>query len=45
MQEYDALVASIVAESLPIGNKTVDGGDALTKSNEWDIWDDADIEE
>ena len=45
MQEEEAQMTTIVATSLPFGNKTVDGGDALTKSNEWDIWGDADIEE
>lgn len=28
----------MLAESLPIGEGTVDGGDALTKENDWDIW-------
>ena len=40
MQAYEALVAAILAESLAINNSvTVDGSNALTKTNEWaDIW-------
>ena len=30
----------MLAASLPIGEGTVDGGDALTKENDWDIWKD-----
>ena len=30
----------MLAASLPIGEGTVDGGDALTKENDWDIWSD-----
>ena len=30
----------MLAASLPIGEGTVDGGDALTKDNDWDIWTD-----
>ena len=44
MQEYDALVASIVAESLPIGKTTVSGDDALIKDNPWEIWGDEEID-
>ena len=28
----------MLAASLPIGEGTVDGGDALTKKNDWDIF-------
>jgi len=35
-----AQAAQMMAESLAISNKTVTGGDALTKEdNAWDIWD------
>lgn len=30
--------AEMLAASLPIGEGTVDGGDALTKENDWDIF-------
>ena len=34
-----AQAAQMLAESLAINNSiTVDGGDALTKENGWDIW-------
>ena len=32
----------MLAASLPIGEGTVDGGDALVKKNEWDIFTDED---
>ena len=32
----------MLAASLPIGEGTVDGGEALTKENDWDIWTDGD---
>ena len=36
-----AQVANMLAESLAInGDTTVDGGQALTKENTWDIWSD-----
>ena len=35
-----AEVTSMLAESLPISDDTVSGGDALTKENSWDIWGD-----
>ena len=36
-----AEVTSMLAESLPISDETVDGGEALTKEeNSWDIWGD-----
>ena len=31
-------VQQMLAESLPISDETVNGGDALTKENSWDIW-------
>jgi len=35
----EALAAQMLAESLVISNKEVDGSDALTKEdNSWDIW-------
>ena len=37
----EAQVVSMLAESLPIdGQTTVDGGDALTKENDWSLWSD-----
>ena len=30
----------MLAASLPIGEGTVDGSEALTKENDWDIWKD-----
>ena len=36
-----AEVTNMLAESLPISDETVDGGEALTKEeNSWDIWGD-----
>lgn len=36
-----AEVTNMLAESLPISNETVDGGEALSKEkNDWDIWGD-----
>ncbi|MCR5432959.1 MAG: hypothetical protein K6F20_01040 [Bacteroidaceae bacterium] len=36
-----AEVTSMLAESLPISDETVDGGEALTKEEKsWDIWGD-----
>ncbi|MCR5851789.1 MAG: hypothetical protein K6G92_13960 [Bacteroidaceae bacterium] len=35
----EAQAAQMLAESLPINSEvTVDGGDALTKEDAWDIW-------
>ena len=31
-------VTNMLAESLPISDDTVNGGDALTKEKSWDIW-------
>jgi hypothetical protein len=37
----EAQVVSMLAESLPIdGQTTVDGGQALTKENDWSLWSD-----
>ena len=37
----EAQVANMLAESLVInGETTVDGSQALTKENDWDIWSD-----
>ncbi len=33
-------VQQMLAESLPISDETVNGSDALTKENSWDIWGD-----
>ena len=35
-----AQAAQMLAESLPISNTTVDGSNALTKENDWDMWSD-----
>lgn len=41
-----AQAANMLAESLPISDTIVDGGDALTKESELDFWSDDDaIEE
>ena len=38
-----AQVVNMLAESLAIdGNTTVNGSDALTKENDWDMWSDED---
>ena len=36
----EAQVVSMLAESLPITDPTVDGGNALTKENDWADWSD-----
>ena len=37
----EAQAAQMLAESLPIdGNTKVDGGQALTKEADWDLWSD-----
>ena len=37
----EAKVVRMLAESLVInGDKTVDGGEALTKENDWSLWSD-----
>jgi len=39
MKADEAQVANMLAESLAINTDTkVDGGQALTKENAWDIW-------
>ena len=40
MDVASAQATEMLAASLPIGEGTVDGGDALTKENDWDIWSD-----
>ena len=35
----------MLAASLPIGEGTVDGGDALTRENNWDIFSDEEVAE
>ncbi|MBQ7987573.1 MAG: hypothetical protein IJ253_03565 [Bacteroidaceae bacterium] len=40
MEVRDASATEMLAASLPIGEGTVDGGDALEKENKWDIWSD-----
>ena len=35
-----AQAAQMLAESLPISETPVDGGNALTKENDWDLWSD-----
>jgi hypothetical protein len=40
MEARDASATEMLAASLPIGEGTVDGGDALEKENKWDIWSD-----
>ena len=46
MEVCNASATEMLAASLPIGEGTVDGGDALVKKNEWDIFgnEDADAE-
>ena len=42
----EAQIVSMLAESLVIdGDTTVDGGDALTKEDSWEIWSDDEAEE
>ena len=45
MEVKDASAIEMLAASLPIGEGTVDGGDALTKENKWDIFGDEDTTE
>ena len=42
MEVASAEACEMLAASLPIGEGTVNGGDALTKKNDWDIFDDED---
>ena len=40
LQVEEAQAAQMLAESMPINDGTVDGGNALTKEdNSWEIWD------
>ena len=39
-EEAFAVVQNMLAESLLISDDTVNGSDALTKENNWDIWSD-----
>ena len=45
MEVRDASATEMLAASLPIGEGTVNGGDALTKENKWDIFGDEDTTE
>ncbi len=45
LEVKDASAIEMLAASLPIGEGTVDGGDALTKENKWDIFGDEDTTE
>ena len=45
MSIASASSCSMLAASLPIGEGTVDGGDALTKENTWDIFNEEETEE
>ena len=45
MEVRDASTTEMLAASLPIGEGTVDGGDALTKENKWDIFDEEEVKE
>ena len=40
-----AEACEMLAASLPIGEGTVNGGDALTKKNDWDVFGEEDDEE
>lgn len=42
LEAASAAAMEMLAASLPIGEGTVDGGDALTKKNGWDIFSDED---
>lgn len=35
---HEAQAEQMLAESLKIGDTTVDGSQALTKEDQWDIW-------
>ena len=45
MEVRDASATEMLVASLPIGEGTVDGGDALTKENKWDIFDEEEVKE
>ena len=38
METGDVSMTEMLAASLPIGEGTVNGGDALVKENKWDIF-------
>ena len=40
METGNVSECEMLAASLPIGNETVNGADALSKKNDWDIWSD-----
>lgn len=40
MEVASGQACEMLAASLPIGKGTVDGGDALVKENDWDIFGD-----
>lgn len=42
VEAVSAQACEMLAASLPIGEGTVNGGDALTKKNAWDIFADED---
>ena len=44
MEIASAEATEMLAASLPIGEGTVDGGDALAKKSEWDIFGDEEAE-
>ncbi len=45
METGDVSMTEMLAASLPIGEGTVNGGDALTKENEWNIFGDGEDNE
>lgn len=45
METGNVSECEMLAASLPIGEGTVDGGEALVKKNEWDIFGDEDADE
>ena len=44
MEVASAQACEMLAASLPIGEGTVDGGEALGKENKWDIFGDEDAD-
>lgn len=44
VEAASAEACEMLAASLPIGEGTVDGGDALVKKNDWDIFGDEDAD-
>ena len=45
MEVASGQASEMLAASLPIGEGTVDGGDALAKKSDWDIFGDEDDNE